>query len=79
MCRVANHYTRLPSATSSLALNASSDGGRSSDVLAQRCPSTGGRGAAGDEGQATLVKEHYGLMEKHEPGRGGGGGSLKKH
>jgi len=26
MCRVANHQTRLPSATSSLALNASRDG-----------------------------------------------------
>ena len=26
MCRVANHYTRLPRATSSLALNASRDG-----------------------------------------------------
>jgi len=27
MCRVANHQTRLPRATSSLALNASRDGG----------------------------------------------------
>ena len=26
MCRVTNHHTRLPRATSSLALNASSDG-----------------------------------------------------
>ena len=35
MCRVANHYTRLPRATSSLALNASGDGEGVSAVKSQ--------------------------------------------
>jgi len=47
MCRVANHQTGLPRATSSLALNASRDGAS----IPERCPST-------DQNSVCLQKAH---------------------
>jgi len=63
MCRVTNHQTRLPRATSSLALNASRDGASTASLGKELIYSVEALPRAGQWGRAAATKP----AGKHSP------------